>query len=177
MVIGLLMSGLLVIAAVIAVTLIFNRVIGKRNHVKSARALIDAQLKKRHDLIPILIAVCEKHLGYEAAVLMDLTMIRTKAIGAVSDRSDVHGQLESQLRIVFAATEPYPALRDTDDFVRLQRSLAEIEERLAAAREIYDASAAAYEQACQMPLTGIAARILGYRSATLSERGGATIAH
>jgi LemA protein len=164
------------VVAVIAVTMTFNRVIDRKSQVQCARASIDAAFKQRHDLIPRLIVLCEKHLGYEAAVLKDLTMIRTKAIGAVSDRSDVHAELESQLRTVFAAAEQYPALREADSFVALQRSLAEVAERLAAARRTYHASVAAYDRACCTPITGIAARILGYRSGTMAERVSPTIA-
>jgi LemA protein len=164
--------GMLTIAvvAVIAVTLIFNLVIGKKNQVEFALASIDAQFKKRYDLIPNLIAVCEKYLGYEAGVLKDLTATRTKAIGAVSgERSDVDGQLSSQLRTVFAVAEQYPALRAADTFIFLQRSLNEVEEQLSAARRAYNASVMAYNNACQMPPTSIAARILGYRSRAMFE--------
>lgn len=158
------------IAVVFALIWVLNLVIGRKNQVEFALASIDAQFKKRYDLIPNLVAVCEKYLGYEAAVLTDLTAIRTKATGPGSvDPSTLDSQVSSRIRSVFAVAEQYPDLRAADTFMMLQRSLNEVEEQLSAARRAYNAAVMVYNNTCQMFPTSLIARILGYRSRAMFE--------
>ena len=162
--------------ALIAVISIFNSIIGKKNQVEFAFASIDAQLKKRFDLIPNLVSSCEKYMGYEENLLRDLTETRTKMLQASSDdKVAMDGRLSSQLRSVFALAENYPDLKAVESFTLLQRSLNEVEEQLAASRRAFNAAVTAYNNSLQMFPTSVAARLMGYRSrawfeATAAER-------
>ena len=155
--------GALVVVALILVVL-FNSVIGRKNQVEFAFASVDAQLKKRYDLIPNLVAACEKYMGYENNLLKELTETRSKATQASpDDRVAMDGTLSSQLRSVFALAENYPDLKAAETFTMLQRSLNEVEEQLAAARRAFNAAVTEYNNAVQMFPTSIAAAIMGYR--------------
>lgn len=159
----LLIAGL--VGAVTVVIVIFNSVIGKKNQVEFAFASIDAQLKKRFDLIPNLISSCEKYMGYEEKLLKDLAETRSRFLRAGTDtKVALDGQLASQLRSVFALAENYPALKAVDTFTLLQSSLNEVEEQLAASRRAFNAAVTAYNNACQMLPTSIAAGMLGYKA-------------
>lgn len=150
-----------VVAAVFAVA-IFNSVIGKKNQVEFAFASIDAQLKKRFDLIPNLVSSCEKYMGYEEKLLKDLTETRTRILqGGNDDKIAMDGKLSSQLRSVFALAENYPDLKAVETFTLLQRSLNEIEEQLTASRRAFNAAVTAYNNAVQMFPTSVAARLMG----------------
>ena len=155
--------GALVVVALILVVL-FNSVIGRKNQVEFAFASVDAQLKKRYDLIPNLVAACEKYMGYENNLLKELTETRSKATQASpDDRVAMDGTLSSQLRSVFALAENYPDLKAVENFTMLERSLNEVEEQLAASRRAFNAAVTEYNNAVQMFPTSIAAAIMGYR--------------
>lgn len=149
---------------VLIVVSIFNSLINKKNLVEFAYASIDAQLKKRYDLIPNLVSSCERYMGHEQTVLKELTATRTQFLKAGdADKVALEGQLTSQLRSVFALAENYPTLRAADTFTFLQRSLNEVEEQLAASRRTFNAAVTDYNNACQMFPTNVVARIMGYQ--------------
>ena len=161
--------GALVVVALILVVL-FNSVIGRKNQVEFAFASVDAQLKKRYDLIPNLVAACEKYMGYENNLLKELTETRSKATQASpDDRVAMDGTLSSQLRSVFALAENYPDLKAAETFTMLQRSLNEVEEQLAAARRTFNAAVTVYNNAVQMFPTNVVAAIMGFRTRTWFE--------
>jgi LemA protein len=155
------------VVAVIAVGVIglFNSVIGKRNQVEFAFASIDAQLKKRYDLIPNLVSSCEKYMGYEEKLLKDLTQTRTNILkGSDDEKIALDGTLSSQLRSVFALAENYPDLKAAETFTMLQRSLNEVEEQLSASRRAFNAAVTVYNNAVQMFPTSVAASLMGLRA-------------
>jgi LemA protein len=149
---------------------IFNHLIGKRNQVEFALSSLSAQLKRRFDLIPNLVSVCEKYMGYEARVLQTLTL--TRATGQDPDAAQsatVDRQISAQLRSILAVAENYPALRAEDAFNLLQRSLNEVEEQLVASRRAYNASVMAFNNAYQMFPTNLFAAALGFRPRSMFE--------
>ena len=155
--------GVLVAIALFLVVL-FNSVIGRKNQVEFAFASVDAQLKKRFDLIPNLVSSCEKYMGYEQQLLKDLTATRSKVLqGGRDETIALDATISSQLRSVFALAENYPDLKAAETFTMLQRSLNEVEEQLAAARRAFNAAVTQYNNAVQMFPTSIAASIMGYR--------------
>src|SRR5258705_5031785 len=71
--------GLLVVAwAVYA----FNRLTQLRQLGDNAWADIDVQLKRRHDLIPNVVAVVQGHAGYERSTLEAVVAARGRAVQA-----------------------------------------------------------------------------------------------
>jgi LemA protein len=160
----LVLIGALAVVALVAIAL-FNSIIGKKNRVEFAFASIDAQLKKRYDLIPNLVSSCEKYMGYEQQLLKDLTETRSKVLqGSDDDKIALDGKLSSQLRSVFALAENYPDLKAAENFTLLERSLNEVEEQLAASRRAFNAAVTDYNNAVQMFPTSIAAAIMGCRT-------------
>lgn len=153
-----------IVAAALFIGLIFNLLISKKNQVAFAFASIDVQLKKRYDLIPNLVASCEKYMGHEQTVLKELTATRSQVQqGGKHDPIALDGQLSSQLRSVFALAENYPDLKAVESFTQLQRALNEVEEQLAASRRAFNAAVFAYNNAVQMFPTNLAASLMGYR--------------
>lgn len=161
------MNMILPLSLVLAITVLatmFNRLVGKRNQVEFALSSLGAQLKRRYDLIPNLVSVCEKYMSYEARVLQSLTLTRATAHDPEAVQSaTVDRQISAQLRSVLAVAENYPALRAEEAFDLLQRSLNEVEEQLVASRRAYNGSVMAFNNACQMFPTHLIAAPLGFR--------------
>jgi LemA protein len=121
----------------------FNRLIRLRQLGDNAWSDIDVQLKRRHDLIPNVVAVVQGHAGYERGTLAALVAARGRALQA-SDRGPgtrarEEDPLSGALQRVVAVAESYPELRAAASFAGLQRTLTDVEDHLQNARRYYNA--------------------------------------
>lgn len=134
---ALLAGGVLLVYAVWT----FNRLIQLRQMADNAWADIDVQLKRRHDLIPLLVTTVKGHAGYERATLEAVVNARTRALEASgpADRARAEEPLAGSVQRIFAIAEAYPELRAAQSFAELQRSLRDIEDHLQNARRYYNA--------------------------------------
>jgi LemA protein len=139
------MNWLLVVGAVVLVwvVLTFNRLTRLRQLSDNAWADIDVQLKRRHDLIPQVVAVVKGHAGYERQTLEAVVAARGRAVeaaaGSPATRFKEESPVEGSLRRIFAIAEAYPDLKAVASFVALQQTLTEVEDTLQNARRYYNA--------------------------------------
>jgi LemA protein len=143
----------LVALAALAVIGTYNGLIGRRNRVDQAFASIDVMLKKRHDLIPNLIASVERYMVHERELLAELTDLRTRAASGgltPAQRVAAEDQISSSLGRMIVSVERYPDLKANEGFLRLQASLNEVEEQISAARRAYNAAVTEFNNAIQM---------------------------
>lgn len=116
--------------------MVFNSLIGLRNRVRQAWSLVDVQLKRRHDLIPNLVAIVSGLSAHEASVQTTVAALRAQMSAtppgvAGPDFDGVAGQLR-------AVVEKYPTLVAQEGFTSLHRQLVETEQRIALARAYYN---------------------------------------
>lgn len=136
------MTILLLIALAVLVWAVFsfNRLIQLRNQVSTAWADIDVQLKRRHDLVPQLVAAVKGYAGHELGVLTTVTELRAQAVALTSPArlGEVESSLEGALVQLFALKEAYPDLKANQNFLQLQRDLVGLEDQLQYARRFYN---------------------------------------
>src|ERR1044071_6036676 len=91
----------------------FNRLTRLRQLSGNAWADIDVQLKRRHDLIPSVVAVVKGHAGYERQTLEALVAARSRALQASGPAARFREEdpLGQSLSRVFAVAEAYPDLK------------------------------------------------------------------
>ena len=83
-------AGIVIIAIVLILVLMYNSLINKKNQVENSFGGMDVQLKKRYDLIPNLISAVKTYMKHEADTLTEITELRTKALsGGISDDEKV----------------------------------------------------------------------------------------
>ena len=154
------------VALLLAVILIFNALVRKRNAADFAFSCIDAQLAKRFDLIPNLVAIVKGYAAHEATVLREVTELRAQIAATAPDtrrRFDAEAQLAEKLPALIAIAENYPALKADAQFLHLQHALAEIEEQISAARRAFNAAIYEYNNAVQTVPSSLIAGLCGYR--------------
>lgn len=134
--------GLIALALVSGVAL-YNRLVKNQNLVQEGWSGIDVQLKRRADLIPNLIETVKGYMGHERQVLERVTELRTQSLKASSpgEKGRVEGMLTSALGNLFAVAENYPDLKASQNFMELQRSLADVEDQIQLARRYYNGAA------------------------------------
>ncbi|MCX8053740.1 MAG: LemA family protein [Armatimonadetes bacterium] len=134
--------ALVLIGIVLAyVVITFNSFISLKNRARNAWADIDVQLKRRHDLIPNLVAVVQGYASHEKSVFEDVARLRSRAMGLenASERDETESQLAGAIKSIFAIAEAYPELKADKNFRDLQAQLAEVEDHIQYARRYYNA--------------------------------------
>ena len=150
----------------------YNSLINKKNQVENAFGGMDAQLKKRYDLIPNLISTVQTYMKHEADTLTQITELRAKAVsGQASDEEkvDLDNMITSKLGGIMVAVENYPDLKASENFNQLQRSLNEVEEQISASRRAYNATVTSYNNSVEMFPTNIIAGMMNMKHKNVFE--------
>lgn len=148
------MFTVLIVVAVAALAwaaFAFNRLVHLRNQVRTAWADIDVQLRRRHDLVPQLVAAVKGYAGHERGVLTAVTELRAQAVALTSPTKlgQVEGALEKALTQLFALKEAYPDLKANENFLQLQNDLVDVEDHLQYARRFYNGAVRDFNTAIQ----------------------------
>jgi LemA protein len=156
-----------VVVLLMALVVVYNRLIRQRNLVADGWAGIDVQLTRRADLVPNLVEVVKGYRVHEAEVLQEVTEARaglTRASGpAESGRAD--DRLEGSLHTLLAVSEAYPDLQANQNFLALQTELAKLEEDISFARDYYNALVRRYNTTQQVFPIVLVARAFGHHPA------------
>jgi len=141
----------LIVIIVIAVIVMYNRLIVLKNRVDNAWAQIDVQLKRRADLIPNLMECVKGYMKHERTVLENVTKARTAVLQAKTPREAARAEatLAGALKTLFAVAEEYPKLRANENFIKLQEELSNTESKIAYARQLYNDAVLVLNQTIQ----------------------------
>jgi LemA protein len=132
---------LAVLGLAIYVGFTYNALARLRLLAANAWSDIDVQLKRRHDLIPTLVATVKGHAGYERSTLEAVVEARNRAMsaGGPASAGEAERALATSVGQVFALAEAYPDLKAAESFLSLQRNLSDIEDHIQNARRYYNA--------------------------------------
>ncbi len=144
---------LLAVFAVIAIwsVSLFNLLVRLRNKRQNAFADIDVQLRQRHDLVPQLINTVKGYASHEKVLLENITEARASAMNAntISEKIVTEQRLGSALAGLKIALEAYPDLKANQNFLKLQETFDEIEEKLAISRRLFNSCTTEYNNAVE----------------------------
>lgn len=148
------MTVLIVVAALLllgllAGFLLYNRLVSLRNRTDEAWSGVDVQLSRRHDLVPNLVNTVKGYATHEQQVFQQVSEARSEAVDAKGPAAQAPAEqkLTSALGSIRAVAEGYPQLLASQNFLDLQRQLAELEDEIQAARRIYNSNVQAYDTA------------------------------
>jgi len=157
--------GLILLIFVIALLVMYNSLVAKKNQVENAWYQIDVQLKKRTDLVPNLVEVVKGYMAHERGVLENVTKARTAFLNAssIQEKAQAANLLTGALKTLFAVAENYPNLKASQNFLQLQEELSGIENKIAYARQFYNDAIMQYNIALQSFPTNVVAKIFGFK--------------
>jgi LemA protein len=175
------MIWLIVLLAVIlllalGVVAIYNRLVRLRNRSENSWAQVDVQLRRRYDLIPNLVEAVKGYASHERATFEEVTEARTRAqqAGGVEEQAQAENVLTAALGRLFAVAEAYPELRATENFQQLQAQLADVEQNIVIARQVYNDAVLTYDNALETVPTNIVAGMFSFRPREYFETEGVT---
>jgi LemA protein len=162
-----------VVVAVLWIITIYNGLVTLRQRVNQSFADVDVQLRQRHDLIPNLVETVKGYAAHERGTLEAVVKARNSAISAQSpdDKVAAENMLTGALRQLFALSEAYPDLKANQNFQQLQSELADIENKLAAARRFFNNSVSEYNTGIQTFPAALFAASFGFHERQFFDLG------
>ena len=162
------MTGWMILAGLVAILLYlvaaYNSLVSMRQRGRQAFADIDVQLKQRHDLIPNLVETVKGYAGHEKETLDAVIRARNSAISAqgVPNQGQAEAQLSGALGRLIALSEAYPDLKANTNFQQLQTEIADIENKIAAARRFFNNAVQEYNTGIEQFPAALFASSLGF---------------
>lgn len=173
--------AIVVVVAVYAIG-IYNNLVNSRNRVKNGFAQIDVQLTRRHDLIPNLVEAVKGYMKHERGTLEDVINARNSAVSnleaakadpanaeAVKKLGESEGALGNALGRLFALAEAYPDLKANQNMMQFQEELASTENKVSFARQAFNDSVMAYNNAVENFPNSIIAGMFSFKPASFLE--------
>jgi LemA protein len=172
MIIVLFFLAIIVLLVLMAVSL-YNRLVKLRNNRDQAFADVDVQLKQRHDLIPQLVDSVKGYMGHERGVLTDITEARTNAMKAstINEKIEAENKLSTALEGLKVTVEAYPDLKANQNFMQLQNEIADIENKIAAARRFFNSATKELNVATEVFPSNLIATLFNFKREPMFELG------
>ncbi len=149
----------------------YNNLISLKYQVANAWKQIDVQLKRRHDLIPNLIAAVRGEMQFEQDTLEKVIAARNSAVAArgVADTAEKENVLTQTLSRLFALAENYPNLKANESVKTLMEELTSTENKIGFARQFYNDVATRFNTAQQVFPDNLIAQAFKFQPVELFE--------
>jgi LemA protein len=171
--IALIAVGAALVVLVLWLVSLYNRLVSLKNRRENAFADIDVQLKQRHDLIPQLVNTVRGYMKHEESVLVRLTEARAAAMnaGSIDSKIAAENQLSQALSAFRVQVEAYPDLKANQNFMHLQTEIADVENKLAAARRFFNSATREYNTEVQKFPANIVAGMFNFHPEKMFDLG------
>lgn len=176
------MLGLLLVVLIIWGIVIYNRLVKARNASKEALQGIDVALETRFDQIKAQADAASGIVKQEVELIISATSLRTgRTIRdlEVQQKAELNASLKDAEQYLlqqaptgpgaYFSNEAYPEMQTWQNVELLQRTINEVEERLQAARRVYNRAATDYNTKREVFPTVLIAGMLGFREHELFE--------
>jgi LemA protein len=153
----------------------YNRIQELDENVEQMEGNIDAELQRRNDLIPNLVATVEEVARFEQETQTGVAQARAgltqaqqrmsqalEADAPADELAQANAELERQLSLfINVSVEAYPTLRANENFTRLQDELTETENRIGVSRRDYNESVTTYNTYIRRFPQVLTAKVIG----------------
>ncbi len=147
----------------------YNRLQELDEQVNKAEGQIQAQLQRRADLIPNLVETVKGVAAQETTVFIAVAEARGRLAGAatggtLAEMAEADAALRAPLSRLLAIAEAYPELKSSANFTQLQDQLEGSENRVAVARQDYNASVEQFNAMIRKFPSNLTAKMFGLGS-------------
>jgi LemA protein len=156
--------GAIALLVVVPLVVSYNGLVSKQASVDQSFADLDAQLQRRNDLIPNLVAAVRGVLNQEQTVFGELARARASYAGASTpnQKFDASNQIDAGLGRLLVIVENYPQLRSSTNIQDLQTQLEGTENRIAQARRDYNGVVTTYNVSIRRFPRSMVASMFGF---------------
>lgn len=173
---------IILIALIIWLIAMYNKLISSRNGYENAFAQIDVQLTRRHDLIPNLVETAKAYMKHEKETLEGVINARNQAVGDLSvAKSDPNNSrameklgtaengLSAALGKLFALSENYPDLKANENMMQLSEELTTTENKVAFSRQAFNDAVMKYNIMRESFPSNFIANFFNFKPASMLE--------
>ncbi|MBV9046580.1 MAG: LemA family protein [Alphaproteobacteria bacterium] len=151
------------VLAVLWAIMTYNGLVSRRAMVGEGWSGIDAQLKRRADLIPNLVETVKGYATHERTTFDELTRMRSQTGSQdPAQRAAAETAITAAIGKVMAVAEAYPDLKASANFQSLQKDLADLEDQIQLARRYYNGTVRNYNVAIQQFPSSLIAGMGGF---------------
>jgi LemA protein len=174
--------GIFVVVGLVIWGRIYNKLVTLRAHYMNALGQIDAQMRRRHDLISNLIDVAKGHMSHDKQTLQAVLRARSLAVTAqnmaaahpgsataMDGLGSAEGHLSGTLRQFFALVEGYRDLHVNQRMHAFKDELTSSENQVALTCQAYNHSVMVYNAKRRVFPTSLIAGVGGFTPAPLFE--------
>ncbi len=144
----------------------YNSLVALRQYIRNAWSNIDTELKRRHDLIPNLVATVQGYADHERETLAAVVELRNRCLAehdSLGARAESENALAGAVQRLMVVAENYPNLKADQNFRQLQSELVNTEDRIQAARRFYNGNVRDYLTKCQSFPSNLVANAFGFQ--------------
>ncbi len=172
MIVILIFLGIIFLMVFMAISL-YNRLVKLRNIREQAFADVDVQLKQRHDMIPQLVDTVKGYMGHERGVLTTVTEARASAMKAttINEKIVAENRLSTALEGLKVSVEAYPDLKASQNFMDLQKEIADVENKIAAARRFFNSATKELNVATELFPSNMIATLFNFKRELMFDLG------
>jgi len=161
----------IIVLVALSVMVSYNRFVSQRNSVQNSWADVDTELKRRYDLVPNLVSTVQGYAAHERGVFEDVARTRSAAQAAQGPAasSAAEGPFVAALGRLMAVAENYPQLKANENFLQLQGTLTDTEDRIQASRRFYNANVQQFNRRVQAFPSNVIANLFHFQNADFFE--------
>ncbi len=144
----------------------YNRIQTLDEQANAFKSQIEVQLQRRADLVPNLVETVRGYAQQEQTIFTAVADARARLGGAVQSgnlgqMAEANQGLTGALSRLLAISENYPQLKSNENFRALQDQLEGTENRIATARQDYNAAVQAYNSYIRRVPQVLTAKLIG----------------
>jgi LemA protein len=166
-----LIIGIVILALVVLLVVIFNTLTKKRILVKEGWSGIGTFLQQRNDMIPNLVETVKGYALHESQTLAEVVKWRNRGVAAKQpgEQMEAGNGMNRALVDFFALSEQYPDLKANANFMSLQNDLKEMETKISQSRRYYNGTVRDYNQSIAVFPNNLLAGMFGFMPETFFE--------
>jgi LemA protein len=150
----------------------YNRFVSQRQFVENSWSTVETELQRRYELVPNLVATVKGYATHERETLVAVVEARAAAVadhGSPDHQAETENVLVGALSRLMAVSEAYPELKADKQFADLQHQLVITEDRIQAARRLFNRNVRDYNTRVESIPTNVVARMGGFERAAYVE--------
>lgn len=143
---------IIIFIPLIYIIFIYNYLKKLLNRVHEKWSQIDVALKERNDLIPNIVNVVKGYSKYENKILVDVINARNDSLNYKNKEDEIikNEKLNGLVNDMIVLFEDYPDLKSNDNFMGLQNTLIDLENKISNLRKDYNKSVLSYKNVLDM---------------------------